>query len=121
MSSFERLSFWYDQVQTQEKGCKMFIVGTKIDQLSSEADMPALKVKETEFAEQKSLAESDFFRTSSKTGEGVQELFQAVAEYCAELTDTGADPSITPDSTVPVEAPAEGDDDKDKKRCCTIL
>lgn len=123
LSSFERLSFWYDQVQMQEPGCMMFIVGTKIDTLV-DTDLPLLKQKEAEFAEQKGLEEEDFFRTSSKTGEGVEELFQSVAEYCAGLSATEADPTVSVKDTVPVgEDDGQGTDkDKAKERrgCCTI-
>ena len=120
LSSFERLSFWYDQVQMQEPGCKMFIVGTKIDTLV-DTDLPLLKQKEAEFAEQKYLEESDFYRTSSKTGEGVEELFQGVAEYCAELASTDADPTVSIKDTVPVDGDEQAaEKQKERRGCCTI-
>ena len=51
--------------------------------LLTETNKPLLQEREDRFAAEYEISRTRFFHTSAMTGEGVNELFQAVAEYCA--------------------------------------
>ena len=78
--SWERLHFWIKELRKFEESCKIYICATKTD-LVAGGNKRRRKVDyhtTTDLAEE--IGAGGVFETSSKTGEGVCELFQRVAD-----------------------------------------
>eukprot|EP00211_Chloroparvula_japonica_P015367 CAMPEP_0119136840 /NCGR_PEP_ID=MMETSP1310-20130426/22237_1 /TAXON_ID=464262 /ORGANISM="Genus nov. species nov., Strain RCC2339" /LENGTH=202 /DNA_ID=CAMNT_0007127869 /DNA_START=113 /DNA_END=721 /DNA_ORIENTATION=- len=103
-SSFEKVRFWVEELMQNEDGCQIYIVATKVDKLD-DGDLEAVDPKEvTQYAESISAY---VYRTSAKTGEGVERLFQAVADNYLQKTEN---PALYNPDTVPVGNSDGGDD-----------
>ncbi|NXJ08472.1 RAB24 protein, partial [Odontophorus gujanensis] len=77
-SSFQRAKFWVNELQNCEEGCRIYLCGTKSDLLEEDR-----KKRDVDFHDVQDYADevkAEFFETSSKTGQNVDELFQKVAE-----------------------------------------
>jgi len=82
--SFDKVKFWVDELLQSEEGCDIYVIGTKLDLVKegTERGRSAQEVKE--FATKIS---AKVFETSSKTGEGIEELFRDIAEtYVGKLS-----------------------------------
>ena len=78
--SWERIQFWIKELRKFEEGCKIYICATKADLVAGSANKKRRKVDyhvTTDLAEEIGAV---VLETSSKTGEGVEELFQRVAD-----------------------------------------
>ncbi|XP_065590687.1 ras-related protein Rab-24 [Cyrtonyx montezumae] len=77
-SSFQRAKFWVNELQNCEEGCQIYLCGTKSDLLEEDR-----RKRDVDFHDVQDYADevkAEFFETSSKTGQNVDELFQKVAE-----------------------------------------
>ena len=83
--SWERLQYWIKELRKFEESCKIYICATKADLVTGNTNKRRRKVDyhtTTDLAEEIGAV---VFETSSKTGEGVEELFQRVADdYLAD-------------------------------------
>jgi len=83
--SLDRIDFWYEKLAETEPNCLVFVVGTMLDKMEDrQSEVDALRARVETWAQDKKIPAEHLFMTSSLTGTGVQELFAAVAEYCAE-------------------------------------
>jgi len=111
--SLDRIDFWYEQLSKTEPDCSVFVVGTMIDKMKDnpgEVDM--LRSRVERWAQGKKISSDHLFMTSSLTGDGVQELFTSVAEYCAE--NLGKNPGRN-DSDLKKKDGSSGG------KCCVIM
>ncbi|PRP76541.1 RAB24, member RAS oncogene family [Planoprotostelium fungivorum] len=74
LQSFEKVKLWVDELQQNEEECAIYIVGTKSDGV----DVGALPRRDMqEYAKQ---INGFMFDTSAKSGDGIEEIFQHIAE-----------------------------------------
>ncbi|XP_020913917.1 ras-related protein Rab-24 [Exaiptasia diaphana] len=107
-SSFHRAKYWVNELQTYEEFCNIYLCGTKMDMIQGNNSLRAISSRTVKEYAEKVNAKS--FQTSSKTGQGVEGLFFAVAEGCIDLDDTqerGGDKIISFDKELK----------KSKKKC----
>ena len=98
--SFESLDTWVNELLKQcAKNCIIYICGNKIDL--------APEVSDDEVNKWISQKNYKFFKTSAKTGEGVDEMFISLAKDLAETTKITVDSHKNP---VPKQS--------DSKGCC---
>ncbi|XP_042896853.1 ras-related protein Rab-24 [Parasteatoda tepidariorum] len=77
-NSFDRAKFWVAELQKAEEKCRIYLCGTKKDLVAIDRKRRTVDYYNvTDFAE---TINAEVFETSSKTGEGVYELFYRVAE-----------------------------------------
>ena len=74
--SLDSLNYWLNELndKVDQENMLLFLAGNKCDVVSSEKKVPLSQGKK--FAEDHNMT---FFETSAKTGAGVKELFQAIA------------------------------------------
>eukprot|EP00746_Dinoflagellata_sp_MGD_P084673 gnl/MRDRNA2_/MRDRNA2_33588_c0_seq1.p1 gnl/MRDRNA2_/MRDRNA2_33588_c0~~gnl/MRDRNA2_/MRDRNA2_33588_c0_seq1.p1 ORF type:complete len:545 (+),score=110.04 gnl/MRDRNA2_/MRDRNA2_33588_c0_seq1:46-1680(+) len=77
----DAITFWTDQVRSQNSKCPMVIVGTKLDLIQSSGECSSSDFL-TELACEQKLP---CFATSAKSGSQVKALFHWVAERCIRL------------------------------------
>ena len=83
--SLDRIDFWYEKLSETEPNCLVFVVGTMLDKMvDKKEEVDALRSRVEKWAQDKKIPSEHLFMTSSLSGAGVQELFTAVAEYCAQ-------------------------------------
>jgi len=75
--------YWLDTVTARAKNAKILLVATHVDQ--REPDLPFESLRE----KYKRNLVGKLFRISNKTGEGRDELLQAIAEHAAEISLMG--------------------------------
>lgn len=76
-SSFDRAKFWVNELKKHEESCKIYLCGTKKDLIRENRNARSVDYHTTtDYADE---INSKLFETSSKTGEGVQELFLDIA------------------------------------------
>eukprot|EP01090_Pellita_catalonica_P003073 TRINITY_DN1269_c0_g1_i1.p1 TRINITY_DN1269_c0_g1~~TRINITY_DN1269_c0_g1_i1.p1 ORF type:complete len:205 (-),score=34.29 TRINITY_DN1269_c0_g1_i1:67-681(-) len=75
--SWNKVLFWVNEIQANEKGCHVYIVGTKADICTGEIKRSPSAEKVASFADS---VGAKVFITSAKTGEGTTELFRSIAE-----------------------------------------
>lgn len=84
--SAERAKFWVTEIQKHEEQCHVWLCGTKLDLVIEDP-----KTREVDFHDMSDYAETIGGRvveTSSKTGENVEKLFNAVIQdYAQGLSD----------------------------------
>lgn len=76
--SFARVRFWVNELKSNEEKCKIYLCGTKKDLVKE--DKKSRKVDyhmATDYADE---INAQVFETSSKTNEGIRELFRKVGE-----------------------------------------
>ena len=75
--TLDNLSYWLDELNDKvgQDNMLLFLAGNKIDVEASGKKVPTSKGKQ--FAEEHNMI---FYETSAKTGAGVKELFQAIAQ-----------------------------------------
>eukprot|EP01116_Phalansterium_solitarium_P019834 TRINITY_DN5683_c0_g1_i1.p1 TRINITY_DN5683_c0_g1~~TRINITY_DN5683_c0_g1_i1.p1 ORF type:complete len:197 (+),score=68.78 TRINITY_DN5683_c0_g1_i1:114-704(+) len=93
--TYEKVQFWVDELQTNEDGCEIYIVGTKADLLyKNGVDRRPSAEEVAAFA--RSIG-AKLFETSAKTGAGIDDLFYEIARsYVARPTISGPYPNLTP-------------------------
>lgn len=104
LQSYDRAMFWADRLKQNEPSCRVFLVATKIDLLECDGIVEEVSEEEALTFKQKIGARGPY-RISSKTGEGIPELFDAIALHC--LTGT------CPPSTVRLSSLSLHDEDKE--------
>ncbi|GFQ86579.1 ras-related protein Rab-24 [Trichonephila clavata] len=76
--SFERVKFWVSELMKFEEKCLLYLCGTKKDLLNQDCKRRAMDYhKVADYAYE---IKAQVFETSSKTGEGVDELFYKIGE-----------------------------------------
>lgn len=109
--SFEKAKFWVDELMQNEEGCAIHLVGTKVDLIES-GIARGNNAEEIKNYVQGIGAKS--YETSSKSGIGIEIIFQDIADAFVE-------------GKVVVEAPKESNTKvnptdqltiKEKKKCC---
>ncbi|GIY22424.1 ras-related protein Rab-24 [Caerostris extrusa] len=71
--SFERSKFWVSELLKSEEKCRLYLCGTKKDLVKFDKNKRALDYHNvSDYADE---VKAEVFETSSKTGEGVGELF----------------------------------------------
>ena len=74
--SLGRARHWVEELLQHEKACKIYLVGTKADLIEEPYDRAVpLNVVEVYARE----ISANYYETSAKTGEGVEQLFRAIA------------------------------------------
>ncbi len=79
--SWERLRFWIDELRKFEEDCKIYICATKVDLVAGE--VARKRRRKVDYHNTTDLADeigAVVFETSSKTGDGVDELFQRIVD-----------------------------------------
>uniref|UniRef100_UPI00358E35B5 ras-related protein Rab-24 n=1 Tax=Myxine glutinosa TaxID=7769 RepID=UPI00358E35B5 len=81
-NSFERAKFWVNELLNCEEHCRVYLCATKADLV--EDDKMVRKVDLHDMHDYAEEMKAQLFETSSKTGQNVHELFQKIADDCAE-------------------------------------
>ncbi|GFU06919.1 ras-related protein Rab-24 [Nephila pilipes] len=77
--SFERAKFWVSELLKFEEKCLLYLCGTKKDLVNCDLKRRAVDYHSvTDYAYE---IKAEVFETSSKTGEGVDELFYKIGEH----------------------------------------
>lgn len=77
-ASFEKLKFWCEEVRVHEPDCLIFICGTKCDLVVNDFGKRAVDPDTVEqFVKE---LDTEFFETSAITGEGLENVFNRIAE-----------------------------------------
>ncbi|XP_064465777.1 ras-related protein Rab-24-like isoform X1 [Ornithodoros turicata] len=83
-ASFQKAKKWVSELRKHEEKCRVFLCGTKKDLIDDGHQARAVNYSTAlQYAEE---LEGCLFETSSKTGEGVAELFSQVAQTYASST-----------------------------------
>ncbi|KAL0220397.1 hypothetical protein RCL1_000251 [Eukaryota sp. TZLM3-RCL] len=89
--TFERTLFWINQLQGNEPGTLVYICATKVDLLEGNGVRAVPQSSVNEVAQR---VNGKYFETSAKTGQGIDELFQAITEdYIKTSSDEQNDTS----------------------------
>lgn len=91
LSSWEKAQFWVQELRHNEPNCRVYFCGTKLDLIENDSSLRKVNdrmVKEFASAymlpfaasETDDVVSSHIFETSSKTGEGVKEIFLQIAK-----------------------------------------
>ncbi|XP_076460785.1 ras-related protein Rab-24-like [Babylonia areolata] len=82
-SSFDRVRFWIGELRQHQEDCKLYLCATKYDLIEDQPERRAVPASAIRSLAQDCMAE--VFETSSKTGKGIDELFQKIAlDYLKE-------------------------------------
>ncbi|KAK5576497.1 hypothetical protein RB653_007641 [Dictyostelium firmibasis] len=95
--SWDKVTFWAEELTQNEPDIEIYIVGTKLD-LIQQGDIKA--VPEEEVKQTARRYKAHIFETSSRTGENVSLLFQTIAEDFCKRTNNGTTPVNTNPSNV---------------------
>lgn len=76
--SYDNARHWMSQLMDVEKDCKVYLCGTKLDLIK--ADPGLRQVDRARALELANDLQTDYFETSSKTGENIDELFKKIAK-----------------------------------------
>jgi len=109
--SFEKTKFWVNELLQNEEGCAIYIVGTKLD-LVQEGTPRGHSLEEI-----RSYAKSigaEVFETSSKGGDGIEQLFQHIGDTYVSKSE-----SIAKDKENGKVNPSKNEDTKQEKKCCS--
>lgn len=76
--SYQKAKFWVDELRKHEEKCQIFLCGTKNDLIKEEGKFRAISYHDVQdYADD---IGAKMFETSSKTGEGIAELFCQIAK-----------------------------------------
>jgi len=109
--SFDKVKFWVDELLQNEEGCDIYVVGTKLDLIQEGTDRgrPFQEVREYSMK-----IGAKVFETSSKSGDGIEELFHDIAEtYVGKMNNANVVYHQQESSKVKVNTGAE----QSKKGC----
>jgi len=109
--SFDKVKFWVDELLQNEEGCDIYVVGTKLDLVQEGTDRGRSSTEVREYA---SKIGAKVFESSSKTGDGIEELFQDIAEtYVSKMGGMSGQTHGDGLAKVKVNPPVQ-----DPKKCC---
>lgn len=77
-STYETARFWVSEVLQEEKDCKVYFCGTKYDLVEDKPELRQIEKKKAQ--ELAHDLQTDYFETSSKTGENIDQLFKKIAK-----------------------------------------
>lgn len=81
--SYQKAKFWVSELRNHEEKCQIFLCGTKNDLIKEEGRYRAISYHDVlDYAEE---IGAKMFETSSKTGEGIAELFCQIAKDYLEV------------------------------------
>lgn len=81
--SYQKAKFWVSELRKHEEKCQIFLCGTKNDLIKEEGRYRAISYHDVlDYAEE---IGAKMFETSSKTGEGIAELFCQIAKDYLEV------------------------------------
>ncbi|KAI6649106.1 Ras-related protein Rab-24 isoform X1 [Oopsacas minuta] len=110
-TSFERAKFWVDELNSHEEGCFVYLCGTKFDLIQEGIKSRCVDLNVVQnFADD--IGARKYVDTSSKSGQNIEELFQAIAE---DYQGNKGKPKANNGMTV---SAYEGRDEK-KRTCCS--
>lgn len=75
-TSFEKVKFWVQEIKAKEESCRLYLCGTKRDLVSDPKDR---RVDARIVSGYSTAVNARVFETSSKTGQGVDEMFDSIA------------------------------------------
>lgn len=107
-SSFNAMSQHMLDIVTYASNAKIFLCGNKSD---AEPDPEVTDADIEDFCEQCQTLISATFKTSCKTGEGVEEMFQQIANTLVEANRSRMELQTLDQSGFKVQAAPEGTDD----------
>lgn len=93
--SFENLMNWYHTIQEEDSAIKTFLVANKKDLANTEYEV--LDSEAQKFADK--INASGYFKVSAKTDDGIDALFQTIADTKMKETETFAVTQTMPDVT----------------------
>lgn len=109
--SFGCTSQYVLEAVDQTKTAKIFLCGTKLDIIS---ENPVTSEDIENFAQQLDSVVCGTFQVSSRTGQGVHEMFESVGKIMARIVNEKCDPS-----RIRVSLTAKNvDGEAEQKRCC---
>eukprot|EP01089_Gocevia_fonbrunei_P021971 TRINITY_DN8706_c0_g1_i2.p1 TRINITY_DN8706_c0_g1~~TRINITY_DN8706_c0_g1_i2.p1 ORF type:complete len:204 (-),score=46.93 TRINITY_DN8706_c0_g1_i2:123-734(-) len=86
--SFEKVKAWADELKVTEKDCALYIVGTKADVILT--GTTEQEPSRSEIQEYGASIGAKIFITSAKTGDGINEVFQTIAEDYQKAKQKGS-------------------------------
>lgn len=109
-SSFNSLSQHMLDIVTYAENAKIFLCGNKMD-MGQDADDPQVSDADIEdFCEQCQTLICATFKTSCRTGEGVEEMFQQISNTLVEANRSRIDLQALDQTGFKVQAPEDGTD-----------
>lgn len=75
--TWKKVAFWINELLSNEKDCEIYIVGTKFDAIQGDVEQNPKRSTIESYAKS---VNAKVFATSAKTGEGVNDVFQSIAE-----------------------------------------
>lgn len=108
-SSFERAKFWVDELNSNEEGCFIYLCGTKLDLIQEGIQSRCVELSIAQ-SFSNDIQARKYVDTSSKTGQNIEELFQAIAEDFQANKN-----SFTPKTTTGMDI---GDPIEKRRLCC---
>eukprot|EP01117_Protostelium_nocturnum_P002830 TRINITY_DN1374_c0_g1_i1.p1 TRINITY_DN1374_c0_g1~~TRINITY_DN1374_c0_g1_i1.p1 ORF type:complete len:196 (-),score=56.85 TRINITY_DN1374_c0_g1_i1:20-607(-) len=106
LKTFEKVRTWVDELLQNEEECQIYIVGTKMD---GAGDVKKLQRRDIE--EYTDKVGGRMFDTSAKNGEGIEEIFQHIAEqYVKQGSAAPSTRTVNPNSAATNDKP---------KGCCS--
>jgi len=116
--SFEKAKFWIDELQQSEEGCGIYVVGTKVD-LVEEGGIPRAQSTEEVRSYCRGIGAKSY-ETSSKTGNGIEQVFQDIADnFVSKGASEAAKDRETPGGARVNPSQREDTPNKPKeKKCC---
>eukprot|EP00794_Sanderia_malayensis_P005448 gene5448-6130_t len=116
VSSWERAKFWIKEVREHEESCKVYLCGTKKDLVQSKG-RGIDHFDSTDYAD---VIGAKLFETSSKSGENVDELFQAIADDFFAMPKIDAY-KANHQGTVDMRSHSQADQNKQCSGCTNAL
>lgn len=87
-ASYENARTWISELLTVEKDCRIYLCGTKLDLVADKPEHRQIdKAAVSELAQD---LQTDYFETSSKTGENIDQLFKKIAKDYAVWENNAA-------------------------------
>ncbi|XP_053407644.1 ras-related protein Rab-24-like [Mercenaria mercenaria] len=77
-STYENARHWVSELLAEEQDCKVYFCGTKLDLVVDKPDLRQVDKKRAQ--ELAHDLQTDYFETSSKTGENIEPLFKKIAK-----------------------------------------
>ncbi|EGC35874.1 Rab GTPase [Dictyostelium purpureum] len=114
--TWEKVTFWAEELTQNEPDIEIYIVGTKLDliQHGEQRAIPNIRVEETA-----KRYNAHIFETSSRTGENVSLLFQTIAENFCKKTNNGTNlPNHNNNNSIGNSVKVDQKSEKEKGGCC---
>lgn len=98
LSTYESARNWMSEVLAAEKECKVYFCGTKSDLVLDNPNRRQVNKKQAQELAQD--LQSEYFETSSKTGENIDALFKKIAKDYAALENDSACNGLHPQESI---------------------